>query len=65
MSVTFYVQFQNVIQADLPPSFLDNVTKYSGFFFWRLPLGVEGLPIANFEISSRKTYLQVFSMRAP
>ena len=32
MSVTFYVQFQNVIQADLPPSFLDNVTKYSGFF---------------------------------
>ena len=38
MNVTFYEQFPNVIQSDLPPSFWDNVTKYPGFLFWRRPL---------------------------
>ena len=33
IGVTFSLRFVNVIQADLPPSFLDIVTKYSGFFF--------------------------------
>ena len=31
--VTFFLQIANVIQPDPPPSYLDIVTKYSGFFF--------------------------------
>ena len=31
--VTFFLQKANGIQPDPPPSYLDSVTKYSGFFF--------------------------------
>ena len=36
-SVTFYLQIVIVIQLDPPPTYLDTVTKYSDFFFWRAP----------------------------
>ena len=37
LCVTFLLQIVNVIQPDLPPSYLDTVMIYSDFFFETVP----------------------------